>query len=87
MSPSTVDEINEIIQNFKNDKASDISIFVLKKCSAFISGKLGRFINSFMNEGCFPDILKIGKITPIFKKDDPQKLGNYRPISVLPIFS
>ena len=34
-----------------------------------------------------PDILKIGKITPIFKKDDPQKLGNYRPISVLPIFS
>ena len=60
---------------------------MLKKCSAFISGKLSRFINSFMNEGCFPDILKIGKITPIFKKDDPQKLGNYRPISVLPIFS
>ena len=87
MSPSTVDEINEIIQNFKNDKASDISMFVLKKCSAFISGKLSRFINSFINEGCFPDILKIGKITPIFKKDDPQKLGNYRPISVLPIFS
>ena len=31
MSPATVDEIHEIIQNFKNDKASDISIFVLKK--------------------------------------------------------
>ena len=87
MSPTSVDEIHEIIQNFKNDKASDISIFVLKKCSGFISGKLSRFINNFMNDGCFPEILKIGKITPIYKKDDPQKLGNYRPISVLPIFS
>ena len=68
MSPATVDEIHEIIQNFKNDEASDISIFVLKKCSGFISGKLSRFNNSFMNEGCFPDILKIGKINPDLQK-------------------
>ena len=86
LSPATVDEIHEIIHNFKNDKASDISIFVLKKCSSLISGKLTKFINSFMDEGYFPHILKIGKITPIYKKDDPQKLGNYRPISILPIF-
>ena len=72
MSPTSVDEIHEIIQNFKNDKASDISIFVLKKCSGFISGKLSRFINNFMNDGCFPEILKIGKITPIYEKDDPK---------------
>ena len=39
-----------------------------------------------MDEGYFPHILKIGKITPIYKKDDPQKLGNYRPIPILPIF-
>ena len=86
ISPATVDEIHEIIQNFKNDKASDISIFVLKKCSSLICGKLTKFINSFMNEGYFPQILKIGKITPIYKKDDPQNIGNYRPISILPIF-
>ena len=86
LSPATVDEIHEIIHNFKNDKASDISIFVLKKCSSLISGKLTKFINSFMDERYFPHILKIGKITPIYKKDDPQKLGNYRPISILPIF-
>ena len=39
-----------------------------------------------MNEGYFPQILKVGKITPVYKKDDLQKLGNYRPISTLPIF-
>ena len=86
MSPATVTEVYEIIQNFKNDKASDISIFVLKKFSNVICAKLTRFINSFMNEGYFPKVLKIGKITPIYKKDNPQELGNYRPVSVLPIF-
>ena len=39
-----------------------------------------------MDEGYFPKVLKIGKITPIYKKDNPQELGNYRPVSVLPIF-
>ena len=86
MSPATVNEIQEIIQNFSNDKASDVSIFVLKKCSNVISWKLTRFINNFMDEGYFPGILKSGKITPIYKKDNPQIFGNYRPVSVLPIF-
>ena len=85
MSPANVTEVYEIIQNFKNDKASDISIFVLKKCSNFICAKLTGFINTFMDEGYFPKVLKIGKITPIYKKDNPQELGNYRPVSVLPI--
>ena len=86
MSPATVNEIQEIIQNFSNDKASDVSIFVLNKCSNVISWKLTRFINNFMDKGYFPGILKSGKITPIYKKDNPQIFGNYRPVSVLPIF-
>ena len=68
------------------NKASDVSIFVLKKCSNVISWKLTRFINNFMDKGYFPGILKSGKITPIYKKDNPQIFGNYRPVSVLPIF-
>ena len=66
MSPATVNEIQEIIQNFSNDKASDVSIFVLKICSNVISWKLTRFINNFMDKGYFPAILKSGKITPIY---------------------
>ena len=39
-----------------------------------------------MHAGIFPDSLKIGKITPIFKKGDSELIENYRPISTLPVF-
>jgi hypothetical protein len=39
-----------------------------------------------MRAGIFPDVLKIGKVTPVFKKGNPEILGNYRPVSTLPIF-
>ena len=35
----------------------------------------------------FPDELKLGDVTPIYKKDDPNKSKNYRPVSVLPVIS
>ena len=86
-SPTTESEIEDIIKDFKNDEASDISIYILKKCSSYISHKLSQFFNNFMEPGVFPEVLKTGNITPIYKKDDPQQFGNYRPVSVLPIFS
>ena len=39
-----------------------------------------------MQTGYFPDSLKIGKVTPVFKKGDQEKFENYRPVSILPIF-
>ena len=42
--------------------------------------------NHLMNIGNFPSALKIGKISPIYKKDDEELLQNYRPVSTLPIF-
>ena len=39
-----------------------------------------------MRLGIFPQKLKVGKVSPIFKKGNVQLFHNYRPISVLPIF-
>ena len=79
-------EVSQIIKEFDNGKASDLPLVVLKKCAHIISGHLSRFFNNFMISGIFPKILKLGKITPVFKKGDAQILDNYRPISIIPIF-
>ena len=85
MSETSSGEIEDIVQSFENNKASDISVFILKKCIKCISGHLSGFLNQFMARGIFPDILKIGKVSPFYKKGDPQLLDNYRPVSVIPL--
>lgn len=82
----TENEIREIISDLKNGKASDIPISVVKFINDTIAPTLTVLYNKCMTEGVFPDDLKIGKITPIYKKGNPENLQNYRPISTLPIF-
>ena len=44
-------------------------------------------VNNCLKYGIFPDNLKCGDITPIFKKDERLDKTNYRPISILPTLS
>ena len=43
--------------------------------------------NLSLPKRCFPEELKIGWVARIYKADDVNKIGNSRPISVLPCFS
>ena len=47
MAQTSPDELEKIVDSFQNEKSSDISIFVLKKCFKVISGYLAGFINHF----------------------------------------
>ena len=82
----TNDEIDEIIKDLDNGKSSDIPITVIKATNTIISPILTKLYNKCFITGTFPDVLKIGKITPIHKKGNREHLENYRPISTLPIF-
>ena len=44
-------------------------------------------INDALFRGIFPDSLKVANITPVHKKDEATDKKNYRPVSVLPLFS
>ena len=44
-------------------------------------------INTSIERGHVPDTMKLAKVIPIYKLKDKQMLNNYRPISLLPIFS
>ena len=59
---------------------------LLKKTSHVISPILCTLYNRYMNVGIFPDELKVGKISPIYKKESEELLENYRPVSTLAIF-
>ena len=86
MAECTEDEISNIISGLQNGKASDFPIRVIKKLSHILSPVLTHHFNHLINIGHFPTVLKIGKISPIYKKDDEELLENYRPVSTLPIF-
>ena len=44
---------------------------------------LSNLFNYSMSKGIFPDIWKEANVSPLFKKDDPSSVSNYRPISLL----
>jgi hypothetical protein len=82
----SIDEVFSIIKEFENGKSSDIPIILIKNSAAIIAPLLASLYNCCISDGIFPDVLKVGKVTPIFKKGDAQDIENYRPISTLPIF-
>ena len=60
---------------------------VVKKVAKEIAYPLMIISNVSLSTGVVPDELKIVKVVPIYKKDNPELFGNYRPVSVLPCLS
>ena len=88
--PCTSDEVTGVIKSLKNGKSSgpnSIPIKLLKILDPLISIALSVLINESFETGIFPDNLKIAKVIPVFKKGLTTKKSNYRPISLLSIFS
>ncbi len=85
-NPCDETELKSIITELESGKSSDLPIKVIKCSADILVPTLAKVFNVFIEKGIFPDILKIGRVTPIFKKGDPQLFSNYRPVSTLPIF-
>ena len=76
----------KIIRNLRPKSSAghdNISTKLLKEIEHVVSRPLSIIIDQSLCTGIFPDILKIAKVIPLFKKDDDESFGNYRPISLL----
>ena len=84
----TKERIIEIINNLNVKKAhgcDGISVSMIKLCATEVAVPLFFIFNKCVNSGEFPDSWKYANVQPVHKKDDRQKVTNYRPISLLPI--
>ena len=90
LKPTTINELESICGMFASKKApgyDSIPMYIIKYSFHLISAPLADIINLSLLKGIFPDKLKIAKIIPIFKAEDPNFFVNYRPISLLSNFS
>ena len=87
--PVTSSECNNIIKNLKNSKQNidSISMTLIKENSMKLSEIFCDIINLCFSHGKFPKVFKQATVVPIFKKGERTELPNYRPISLLQIFS
>ena len=73
LQPVCEDEIRSLINNLDTHKATgpdDIPVLVLKNCRLVIAPWLAKLINECFVLGVFPDVLKIARVTPLFKSGD-----------------
>lgn len=90
LKPTSADEVIKLIKNLNSNTSSGldgISTKSIKCVKDSIAENLANCINKCLNEGHFPNRLKIAKVSPIFKSGNKLDPSNYRPISVLPVMS
>ena len=87
--PVTDSEVSNILGTIKDSAAGwdGLKAFIIKQIKEVIVTPLVHICNRSFMTGIFPNELKIANVVPIFKSGDDMVFSNYRPVSVLPIFS
>jgi len=89
-NPITQTELLKIIDSLlpKNSSGFDgLTNRMIKKEKVKFSRLIINLINETITSGIFPEVLKIAKVIPIYKKGDKMNPNNYRPIALLPVLS
>ena len=87
--PTDQTEIAKIIQGLEESSSGwdDLNLSTFKLAWPAIAPTMTHVLNLSLSQGVFPSELKTARVVPIFKADDPEKFSNYRPVSVLTLFS
>ena len=66
---------------------SDIPVKIIKANENFFAEAICFYFNKSLENGKFPNCLKLANTTSVFKPGARTSKNNYRPISILPVFS
>ena len=85
----TESEVTDILLSLKNSSAGydELPAHILKQNIVLYIKPLTHLVNTSIIKGIFPDELKIAKVIPIFKSGNKDLIENYRPISILSVFT
>lgn len=86
LSETTPIEVLHTIDNLKKGKSPGVDGIrseTLKEIKNEISHHLAYLINLSFEAGTFPEALKIGMVTPLYKNGSRDDVNNYRPISLI----
>lgn len=88
-APVVEGEVEQCFLQMKEGSAGHDGIkpSVIKKCKEYLLSPLAYIFNLSITEGTVPKSLKYAIVTPIYKTGEQNLMSNYRPISVLPVFS
>ena len=89
ITPVVEEEVCSIIKSLKDGSAGwdAISARVVKATHSSFIVPLTHIMNMSLLNGVFPSESKIARVIPLFKSGESNKFSNYRPVSVLPLFS
>ena len=87
--PVNENEVVAILKEMKNSSPGwdCISPKIVNQTYRCFLEPLVHITNMSILHGVFPDELKIAKVLPLYKGGESKLLVNYRPVSVLPVFS
>ena len=86
----TASDINKIIKSFDTNKATapdGIPAKFIQMSANVIDYHLSNIIPRDISENKYSEHVKTATVIPMYKKDDRTKINNYRPISLLNMFS
>ena len=89
LDPVSENEVLKIINNFKDSSAGwdELKPLMMKNIKESIKTPFTHICNKSFISGLFPFEMKIANVVLIFKSGDDMVFSNYRPVSVLPVFS